>query len=239
MEGDAADGPAVIHGIMHDVTEQRGLQRQLLQAQKMESIGTLAGGIAHDFNNILTAILGYASLIRSEFDDRDAILSHLTVLEASGRRAVELTKRLLSFARAGVTDRRPLAINDVVQESVQLIRRTFDRAIDVVIDCAPGLPTIIGDQGQIHQILINLCVNARDAMPDGGTMRITTRRGAMPSGPGPAESDPLETPSVVLEVETPARGSRKRTCRRSSIPSSRPRDPARARGWASRSFTAS
>jgi two-component system, cell cycle sensor histidine kinase and response regulator CckA len=200
MDMAGGDGPALIHGVMHDVTEQRGLQRQLLQAQKMESIGTLAGGIAHDFNNILTAILGYASFIRGEIDDREASLSHLAVLEDSGRRAVELTKRLLSFARAGVSDRKPLAINNVVQESVQLIRRTFDRAIDVVMDCAPDLPTIIGDQGQIHQILINLCVNARDAMPGGGTMRIVTRAGSMPVDPAHGDSDEPVTPCVVIEV---------------------------------------
>jgi nitrogen-specific signal transduction histidine kinase/ActR/RegA family two-component response regulator len=191
---------------MRDVTEQRELQRQLLQAQKMESVGTLAGGIAHDFNNILTATLGYALLIRREIDDKDAVLSHLTILEASARRAVELTRRLLSFARAGVSDRKPVRINDLVLEAVQLLRRTFDRSIEIMTDCAADLPLVIGDQGQIHQILINLCVNARDAMPGGGTLGLRTRSDPLlPDG----EGDPLGASgrgSVVLEVSDTGSG---------------------------------
>jgi PAS domain S-box-containing protein len=198
----APGGRRVIHGILRDVTEQRELQRQLLQAQKMESVGTLAGGIAHDFNNILTATLGYALLIRREIDDKEAVLSHLQILESSARRAVELTRRLLSFARAGVSDRKPVRINDIVLEAVQLLRRTFDRSIEIMTDCAPDLPQIIGDQGQIHQILINLCVNARDAMPGGGTMTLRTR--AQPGTPDGEAADGRS--SVVLEVSDTGSG---------------------------------
>jgi two-component system cell cycle sensor histidine kinase/response regulator CckA len=199
-------GRRVIHGIMRDVTEQRELQRQLLQAQKMESIGTLAGGIAHDFNNILTATLGYALLIRREIDDKDAVLSHLQILEASARRAVDLTRRLLSFARAGVSDRKPVRVNEIVLEAVQLLRRTFDRSIEIMTDCAADLPPVIGDQGQIHQILINLCVNARDAMPGGGTLSLRTRSDPLPPD---GEEYPLGVSgrgSVVLEVSDTGSG---------------------------------
>ena len=190
----------VIHGILRDVTAQRELQRQLLQAQKMESVGTLAGGIAHDFNNVLTAVLGYSLLIRKEIDDREAVLSHLQVIESSARRAVELTRRLLSFARAGVSDRKPLRINEIVLEAVQLLRRTFDRSIEITTDCAPDLPRIVGDQGQIHQILMNLCVNARDAMPGGGMLTVRTRADPWPpEGEGSGDGVPAQG-SVVLEV---------------------------------------
>jgi two-component system, cell cycle sensor histidine kinase and response regulator CckA len=168
-------GHRIIHGILRDVTEQRALQHQLLQSQKMESLGTLAGGIAHDFNNILTVTLGYTLLIRREIDDREAVLEHLDVVESSARRAADLTRRLLSFARAGVTDRKPVRVNDLVLDAVQLLRRTFDRSIEIRTKLAPDLPFVNGDQGQIHQILINLCVNARDAMPKGGVLTLRTR----------------------------------------------------------------
>ena len=198
----APDGPPVIQGILRDVTEQRELQRQLVQAQKMESVGTLAGGIAHDFNNILTATLGYALLIRKEIDNREAVLSHLEVLEHSARRAVELTRRLLSFSRAGVVDRKPIRLNDIVQEAVQLLRRTFDRTIEIRMACEPDLPSILGDQGQIHQVVINLCVNARDAMPGGGVLTLRTR-GEFLHDEETLVSPP---PSVVLQVSDTGMG---------------------------------
>jgi PAS domain S-box-containing protein len=215
-------GRRVIHGILRDVTEQRELQRQLLHAQKMESVGTLAGGIAHDFNNILTATLGYALLIRREIDDKEAVLSHLQILESSARRAVELTRRLLSFARAGVSDRKPVRINEIILEAVQLLRRTFDRSIEIVTDCAADLPPIVGDQGQIHQILINLCV--RLPPPRSGRARHGARR------PGEASRWRSATPAPV------SRGS---CWRRSSIPSSRQKGPAKAPVSGSRSSTGS
>jgi two-component system, cell cycle sensor histidine kinase and response regulator CckA len=199
-------GPKVIQGIMRDVTEQRELQRQLMQAQKMESVGTLAGGIAHDFNNILTATLGYALLIRKEIDDREAVLSHLQVLEHSARRAVELTRRLLSFSRAGVSDRKPVHLNDIVLEAVQLLRRTFDRSIEIRTACEPDLPSIVGDQGQIHQVLINLCVNARDAMPGGGVLVLKTRAEPLLGEGGRPEPTVGSPGSVALEVSDTGSG---------------------------------
>jgi len=206
MDRKSPSGPAVIQGILRDVTEQRELQRQLMQAQKMESVGTLAGGIAHDFNNILTATLGYALLIRKEIDDREAVLSHLQVLEHSARRAVELTRRLLSFSRAGVSDRKPVHLNDIVLEAVQLLRRTFDRSIDIRTSCEPDLPPIMGDQGQIHQILINLCVNARDAMPRGGTLILSTRAEPLLGEGGRPEPVAGGAGSVALEVSDTGSG---------------------------------
>jgi PAS domain S-box-containing protein len=164
----------IIHGILRDVTEQRELQRQLLQAQKMESIGTMAGGIAHDFNNILTAAIGYAKLIREDIEEPDSVLSHLQIVESSMHRATDLTRRLLSFAREGIVDRKPVRINDIVMETVQLLRRSLDLSIDIRTECQPELPAIMGDHGQIHQMLMNLCVNAGDAMPGGGILDLTT-----------------------------------------------------------------
>jgi PAS domain S-box-containing protein len=166
--------PAGFRGIMHNITEQRDLQRQLFQAQKMESIGTLAGGIAHDFNNILTVILGYTTLIRTEAPPSDPLLDHVQVIEASTRRAVDLTSQLLSFSRAGVTDIAPVNLNRVVGDTCKLIRETFDRSIVINTDLNGEIPLILGDENQVHQIIMNLCVNARDAMPTGGRLQLKT-----------------------------------------------------------------
>ena len=196
----------VVHGILRDVTEQRELQRQLLQAQKMESIGTMAGGIAHDFNNILTAAIGYAKLIREDIADPDSVLSHLRIVESSMHRATDLTRRLLSFAREGIVDRRPVRINDIVLETVQLLRRSLDLSIDVRTECQPELPAIMGDHGQIHQMLMNLCVNAGDAMPHGGVLSLKTRlKESFGSREGPA-AGAQEKRRVLLEVSDTGTG---------------------------------
>ncbi len=196
----------LVHGIIHDVTEQRELQRQLLQAQKMESVGTLAGGIAHDFNNILTATLGYARLIREDINDPDAVRSHLEVVESSTHRAVDLTRRLLSFARAGITDRKPVDINAIVAETVQLLQRSFELSIAITTDCQPHLPAVLGDHGQIHQMLMNLCVNARDAMPNGGTLGLRTRVKEIPGARDGATALSREELFVQLEVSDTGTG---------------------------------
>ncbi len=197
---------SIVHGILHDVTEQRDLQRQLLHAQRMESVGTLAGGIAHDFNNILTAILGYAQLLRAELRGSKEGLTHLQVLESSARRAAELTKGLLSFARAGVTERKPVKVNDIVTETVQLLQQTFDRSIEITTECEPALPPIVGDAGQVHQVLVNLCVNARDAMPNGGVLTLRTRSEAPPQEPDSNDwTAPIER-SVLVEISDTGSG---------------------------------
>ena len=186
--------------LARDITEQHDLQRQLLQAQKMESIGTLAGGIAHDFNNILTATRGYTSLMRLDLGNPPALQAHLDVVEASTQRAIDLAGRLLSFARAGITDRKPVDMNTLVSETAELLRRTIDRAIDLRVDCRPDLPPVLGDQGQLHQVLMNLCVNARDAMPAGGVLTISTRLQEAGAAPESAGIEPPAGPRVLLSV---------------------------------------
>ena len=186
--------------LARDITEQRDLQRQLLQAQKMESVGTLAGGIAHDFNNILTATLGYATLMRKDLGNPHALQAHLDVVESSTQRAIDLAGRLLSFARAGITDRKPVDVNALVSETAQLLLRTVDRAIDLRVDCRPDLPPVMGDQGQLHQVLMNLCVNARDAMPSGGVLSVSTRLQEVAAAPEPAGIEPAAGRYVLLSV---------------------------------------
>jgi PAS domain S-box-containing protein len=162
--------------MMEDVTDRRRLEEQLIQSQKMESIGLLAGGIAHDFNNILGGILGYASFVKAQVPKEDRIYPHLETIERSALRAAELTSQLLGFARGGKYVVGPLYINDLVQETADLLRGTIERNIVVDIGLDASSPVIEADASQMQQVLMNLCVNARDAMPGGGVLTLTTAR---------------------------------------------------------------
>jgi signal transduction histidine kinase len=150
------------------------LQEQLLQAQKLESLGTLAGGIAHDFNNILSIVLGYASLLET-VEPRSAEIDEIsaTMIQA-GERGASLVRQLLTFARKNPTVFAPLVVNDLVEDVVKMLQQTFPKNITFVRELEPALNPIVADASQIHQVLLNLCVNARDAMPEGGTLRVET-----------------------------------------------------------------
>ena len=161
-------------GIIRDITERRRLEQQLFQAQKMESIGTLAGGIAHDFNNILSGILGYASFMKTKLSSDHPLRGYVDTIEKGAVRAAELTSKLLAFARGGKYETKPVDLNEIVNETVNIIYRTFDKSIEVEPRLHENLPTVDADAGQIQQVLMNLLVNSRDAMPDGGTLIIET-----------------------------------------------------------------
>ena len=162
-----------------DVTEQRELEDRLRHAQKLEAVGTLAGGIAHDFNNIIQAIMGYATLMRNRAGGAGELREELDAIERAGLRAAELTTQLLGFARGGKYEVRPTDINGVVEKVVSMIRHTFDRSIAIRTDLARDLAAVDGDAGQLEHTLLNLCINARDAMPDGGVLLIETRNEAV------------------------------------------------------------
>ncbi|MBI4468698.1 MAG: GAF domain-containing protein [Acidobacteria bacterium] len=158
----------------HGEEERRALELQLLQSQKMEAIGTLAGGIAHDFNNLLAGITGYASLIKMQINADDPIFHAVTTIEQSANRAAALTQQLLGFARGGKYKVEVVNLNEVVERVRSLISRTFDRAIEIKAKTGENLWLVEADAGQIEQSLLNLAVNARDAMPEGGELRIET-----------------------------------------------------------------
>ncbi len=155
-------------------SETRRLEEQLRHSQKMESLGTLAGGVAHDFNNILGAILGYAGLMKVELKNNEKLVKYLSTIEKSARRASDLTKQLLGFARAGKTSVTTVDFNRICAETVELTRKLIEKNIIVTLDLFENLPPVEGDESQLSQVMLNLAINARDAMPDGGTLRIST-----------------------------------------------------------------
>jgi PAS domain S-box-containing protein len=169
------DGEIIAYrGIMRDITEKKLLEQQLIQAQKMESVGTLAGGIAHDFKNLLGGILGYASFMKSRIEKDHPFFNYIDTIEKSSMRAAELTAQLLAFARGGKYDTRPVNLNSIVDETLKIIARTFDKSIEIKTRLCEPLPTVEADAGQMQQALMNLCVNAGDAMADGGELTIET-----------------------------------------------------------------
>jgi PAS domain S-box-containing protein len=161
-------------GITWDVTEQRALEGQLRQAQKMEAIGQLVGGMAHDFNNLLTAILGNIALTRGGVPENDPCHELLVSAEQAAARAAELTNRLLGFSRQTLLRPQPTNLQACVDETVRILRRTIDPRITLEVRGAADLWPVHADAGQLNQVLMNLCLNARDAMPDGGRLLLKT-----------------------------------------------------------------
>ncbi|HKC66514.1 MAG TPA: PAS domain S-box protein, partial [Pyrinomonadaceae bacterium] len=157
-----------------DVTERRLLEEQLRQSQKMEAIGQLAGGVAHDFNNLLTAITGYSDLAMRKLQREDPLQRNLEEIKRAGDRAASLTRQLLAFSRKQILQSTVLVINSVVSELEKMLRRLIGEDVDLKTVLEPQLGSIKADPGQIEQIIMNLVVNARDAMPQGGKLTIET-----------------------------------------------------------------
>jgi len=158
-----------------DVTERRVLERQFLQVQKMEAVGRLAGGVAHDFNNLLTAILGYADLLLDGLPTLSPLRPDLEEIRNAANRAGALTRQLLAFSRKQVLEMRVLDLNELVADMDKMLRRLLGEDIDVLTRLDPALGAVRADAGQLEQVIVNLAVNARDAMPDGGPLTIETR----------------------------------------------------------------
>jgi PAS domain S-box-containing protein len=159
---------------MHDVTHRRQLEGQLLQAQRMEAVGRLAGGIAHDFNNMLTAVISYSDLLLREFEPGDTRHEDITEISKAAHRAAALTRQLLVFSRQQVVQPWVLDLNESVAELEKMLARLIGADIALTTVLAPDLGRAKADPGQIEQIVMNLVVNARDAMPDGGKLTIET-----------------------------------------------------------------
>ncbi len=164
-------------GYIRDITRWKEMEQQLAHSQRMESLGLLAGGIAHDFNNILAGILGYASLLKMKLSPHDKLYRFAEIIEKSAQRAAELTNQLLVFSRKGQSKLVEVNLKEVVNESLKIIKPTFPKGIVLNINVDENIPSIVADPMQLQQIIINLAVNARDAIPEGeGTITIAARQ---------------------------------------------------------------
>ena len=171
---DDQGAPVALQGVARDIGERRSLEAQLRQAQKMEAIGQLAGGVAHDFNNILQAMLGYSAMLTDRFERGSEVHEFATEIGVGAERAAALTRQLLAFSRRQALELEDLDINEVAQGLSKMLERIIGESILVDIKGDPRLGMVHADWGQIEQVLMNLCVNSRDAMPDGGTVTIET-----------------------------------------------------------------
>ena len=169
------EGRPVLLTVNRDLTERSTLERQLQQAQKMEALGRLAGGVAHDFNNLTTAIKGFASLLSDELGSDSRAADALREIDRAANRAADLSRQLLAYTRQSVMRPQVLDLNDTIRSSHRLLTRLIGADIDFRLDLAEEIWAVRADPSQLHQVLMNLAVNARDAMPDGGTLRIETR----------------------------------------------------------------
>jgi PAS domain S-box-containing protein len=187
-------------GVKHDITAQVQLEERLRQAQKMEAIGQLAGGVAHDFNNLLTPIIGYAELLQMRFAPEDPTSAALSEIRRAGEGARRLTGQLLAFSRKQVIEMRVLDLGALIDQMRPMLRRTIREDIEIAFRCAEAPTPLHGDASQIEQVVMNLVVNAQDAMPNGGTMTIEVADVLLDGADTPGEPNLAPGPYVLLSV---------------------------------------
>lgn len=162
-------------GIAHDMTERKRLEQRLLQSQKMESIGLLAGGVAHEFNNLLTAIIGFADELQETVDRLDEhSQANITTIQSAAKQAAKFTQDLLFFSRRQAMHLVPVAVNGVIADTVKMLHRMFPKGIHFSLDLSGEMLIVMADSGQLAQVIMNLAINAKDAMPNGGEIKIKT-----------------------------------------------------------------
>ncbi|HWZ96800.1 MAG TPA: ATP-binding protein [Candidatus Dormibacteraeota bacterium] len=166
--------PMFVIAMAINITERKYLEEQLRQSQKMETIGRLAGGVAHDFNNLLTVIKGHSDLVMDNYPNDAPLRTRISHINRAAGRAASLTHQLLAFSRQQVLQPKPLNLNALVSESGKMLARLIGENIEISLSAAAGLGTVLADPGQIEQVILNLVVNARDAMPSGGKLSIVT-----------------------------------------------------------------
>ncbi|TDU66452.1 PAS domain S-box-containing protein [Prosthecobacter fusiformis] len=192
--------PKYILSINTDISERKRMEQQFLRAQRMESIGTLAGGIAHDLNNVLAPIMMSIELLKMDERDRTR-LNILTTIEASAQRGADMVKQVLSFARGLETQQMNIETSQLLREIEKISQETFNKSIEIRSDIAADLWHVEGDPTQLHQVLINLCVNARDAMAHGGRLTITAKNVNLDAAYEAANMEAQKGPYVRIQVE--------------------------------------
>lgn len=215
---------AEVLSVSRDVTERRRVEEEIRQAQKMDAVGQLAGGVAHDFNNLLTAIRGFSDILARSVEPGDPRRKDIGEILKATERAAALTRQLLAFSKRQVLHLEPLDLNRVVEDMVKIVRRLLGDSITVEARLERDLWTVRGDPGQLEQVLLNLALNARDAMPRGGKMRIATRNS---DAPPPAVGDGARPSGrfVVLEVSDTGSGMSDETRSRVFEPFFTTKDP--------------
>jgi len=180
---DAGGGVQCAALILRDVTDERKLQAQLRQAQKMEAVGRLAGGVAHDFNNLLTVIKGNAGLLLADLPPASPLREEAEEIDRASQRASDLTRQLLAFSQRQVLQPRVVDLNAAVVETRRMLRRLIEENVAIEVALAPGAARVTADPGQVEQVVLNLALNARDAMPHGGTLAVATSVASVPPEP--------------------------------------------------------
>jgi PAS domain S-box-containing protein len=197
---DEAGQPRAVLAINTDITQQKALERQFLRAQRLESIGTLAGGIAHDLNNVLAPILMSIGMLKEDVQDADS-LALLRTIEVSAQRCASLIRQVLTFARGVEGKRHEVRVADVLKELEHILSETIPRNIAIDLTVTDDLWPVQGDPTQLHQVLLNLCVNARDAMPTGGRIRISAKNVSLDDHYVAMNIDAHVGPYVRIDVE--------------------------------------
>ena len=198
----AEDGSLLaLEGFIADTTERKRLEEQLLQSHKLEALGRLAGGVAHDFNNLLTAILGFSVLVMNQLGEDHTLWRRVNEIKKAAERAASLTSQLLAFSRSQVLQPKILDLNTVVADMNEMLRRLIGEDVDLSTVRSPALGRVKADRGQLEQVIVNLAINARDSMPQGGKLVIGARNVEV----GPTSEEVVEGlppgPYVILSVE--------------------------------------
>jgi PAS domain S-box-containing protein len=208
---DSEGEPVHFIKVIEDVTERRALESQLRQASKMDAVGQLASGIAHDFNNLLSVILSYSDLLAVDLKESDPMRADLNEIQDAGQRAVALTRQLLAFSRQQVMQPQVVDIDEVVGGLEKMLRRLIGEDVELTVTSSTGVTKIMVDPGQMEQVIVNLAVNARDAMPRGGTLTIATTAVVLDESYAPELAGLKPGPHVMLTVSDTGVGMDKAT----------------------------